>query len=114
MGARFEGGEAAMRIHEVGGLRTACVIELALAGCGLFGGKESEKPQKPALDLGPPGKPMLSAGNGQSCGLHGSGSLYCWGRNEADTPKVAFRSVSAGFDHACAIRAEEPRQGEIA
>jgi hypothetical protein len=96
--------------------RSVFVVAIAagLAGCGLFAGKEVEKPKKRGPDLGPPATAQLSAGNGHSCGVHGgSGSLYCWGRSADEAPKAAFRRVANGFEHVCAIRAEDPRKGEI-
>jgi alpha-tubulin suppressor-like RCC1 family protein len=56
---------------------------------------------------------MIAAGNGMSCGLRSGGALYCWGKNAEQTPKGSYRRVSVGFDHGCAIRAEEPRIGEL-
>src|SRR5262245_12346491 len=87
-------------------------VAAVIAGCGIVGGaKESEKPKvKRGPDLGPSGKPALSANNGQTCGLHGSGSLYCWGRHADLAPKGTYRRIAVGFEHACALRAEDPGQ----
>src|SRR5262249_6764429 len=73
----------------------------------------SSPPPEKGPDLGPAGVPELSAGNGQTCGIHGSGSLYCWGRNAESAPAGSYRRVALGAEHACAIRAEAPRKGEV-
>ena len=48
----------------------------------------------------------VSAGREAACGLRPSGSLECWGNNQAlnDPPEGAFAAVSAGIEHACALR----------
>src|SRR5262245_24490381 len=96
-------------------VRTApWLMAVVISGCSLFaGGEKAEEPKHPGLDLGPTGKTQMQAGNGQTCGIRASGSLFCWGRNADQAPKGLYRKVATGSEHACAIRAEEPRKGEV-
>lgn len=77
---------------------------------------------RPRLVDGDPGFSTIAAGSGFSCGLAGSGEVYCWGRNErgklgdgtvggerfraepvAGNLKFAALAALAASGHACAI-----------
>ncbi len=75
----------------------------------------------PAMVTGIADATRVTAGDGHSCALRGSGAVSCWGRNASGqlgdasitrrgTPVAAMgladaTSVSAGADHTCATRA---------
>ena len=48
----------------------------------------------------------VSVGRDAACGLRPSGSMECWGHNQAfaDAPSGVFAAVSVGIEHACALR----------
>lgn len=85
-----------------GGYHNFCALDAAgLASCWGFRPDVNATPGE-ALTV-------LSAYDGNACGIRADGSLVCWGDDDAvvaDVPAGAFAKVSVGWNAACALDAE--------